>query len=64
MNIKSLLEQKRTKVILTFLYVFIALLLLLLTLMHKIAIGTFVANCLLGFGVLLWQIVRSKGATH
>jgi hypothetical protein len=60
MSIKSLLAQKRTKVLLTFLYFTIALLLLLLTWMQKIAIGSFAAYVLLWLGVLLWKLLRQK----
>ena len=61
MNIKSLLAQKRTKIILTCLYFATALLLLLLTWMRKIAIGSLVGTCFLMLGHLLWMYLRDKG---
>lgn len=60
MNVKSLLQQKRTKVILTFLYFIVALLLLLLTWMQKIAIGSFMGYVLFWLGWELWRVLRQK----
>lgn len=60
MSIKRLLEQKHTKVLLTCLFFFTSLLLLLLTWLGKIAIGFWGAYALLWLGVLLWQQIRRK----
>ena len=60
MNIESLLAQKRTKVLLTFLYFITALLLLLLTWMGKIAVGFIGGYALLWLAVLLWRQIRRK----
>ena len=60
MDIKSLLAQKRIKTLLTCLYFLSALLLLLLTWTHKIAINSFTGYCLFWLGYLLWKHIRSK----
>jgi ABC-type bacteriocin/lantibiotic exporter with double-glycine peptidase domain len=60
MTIKSLLAQKRIKTILTCLYLLTALLLLLLTGMHKIAVGSFAGSVLFGLGFMLWLHIRGR----